>query len=309
VRYIASDANAAVKRARKLLRKKGRDTNDAFLIEGFILIEEALSAGVEIERVFLRGDDDETARALYAVPGFPGEGPGVGSDEGAGSGENPGPGVGSDEGAGSGENPGLGVGSGPGAGGIRVDALAEEIFDSIADTVTPRGVIAVAKIPSAPEGPRGDALLVLDRLQDPGNVGALMRTAYAMGFDGTLCVKGTSDPFSPKAVRASAGALFRLPVYDADSPAQAVDSLRAGGHRIILLDAGGASPCWDADLTGRVAMVVGNEGAGADEVFVRAADAIVRAPMTEGADSLNAAVAAGMAMYERCRQTDMRVGG
>jgi TrmH family RNA methyltransferase len=148
----------------------------------------------------------------------------------------------------------------------------------------------------------GDALLVLDRLQDPGNVGALVRTAGAIGFDGVLCVKGTADPFSPKAVRASAGALFRLPVYESGDPEEALDTLRSEGYRVVLLDAGGTSLCWEADITGRAAFIVGNEGGGVDPRFADSADVTVRVPMTAGAESLNAAVAAGIAMYERRRQ-------
>jgi TrmH family RNA methyltransferase len=274
LKYITSGANAAVKRARKLLQKKGRDTDGAFLIEGFILIEEAARSGIEIERVFLRGADadGEMERALEAIRGFArprADGP-QGSD------------------------------SPPR--GIDIIALSENIFDGIADAATPKSVIAVARKPSYATAARGDALLVLDRLQDPGNVGALIRTAGAIGFDGVLCVKGTADPFSPKAVRASAGALFRLPVYEVGDPDEALGTLRPEGYRVALLDAGGASLCWEADMTGRMAFVVGNEGGGADPRFAKAADVTIRVPMTKNAESLNAAVAAGIVMYERRRQ-------
>jgi TrmH family RNA methyltransferase len=282
VKYITSGANAAVKRARKLLQKKARDTDGAFLIEGFILIGEAARSGIEIERVFLRGDDTggEMARSLETIPGFSR----IRAD-GARDGEPSPPGV----------DPGVDPG-------IDMVSLSEDIFDGIADTVTPKSMIAVAKKPRYPAAERGDALLVLDRLQDPGNVGTLVRTAGAIGFDGALCVKGTADPFSPKAVRASAGALFRLPVYEAGGPSEALELLKSEGYRIALLDAGGAALCWEADITGRTAFVVGNEGGGVDPRFADSADVTVRVPMTAEAESLNAAVAAGIAMYERRRQ-------
>jgi TrmH family RNA methyltransferase len=277
LKYITSGANAAVKRARKLLRKKGRDTDGAFLIEGFILIGEAARSGIGIECVFLRGADadGEMARSLETIPGFAPQ-----RADGAHDNELP-------------------------SSGVDTISLSEDIFDSIADTVTPKSMIAVAKKPLYPADARGDALLVLDRLQDPGNVGALVRTAGAIGFDGALCVKGTADPFSPKAVRASAGALFRLPVYDAGDPGEALEILRSEGYRIALLDAGGSLLCWEADITGRTAFIVGNEGCGADARFTDAADVTLKVPMTAGAESLNVAVAAGIAMYERRRQTSV----
>jgi TrmH family RNA methyltransferase len=274
LKHITSGANALVKRARKLLRKKARDTDGAFLIEGFILIGEAARSGIVIECVFLRGDDadGEMERLLETIPALA-----PARAEGARDGE-------------------------PSSTGVDVISLSEDVFDGIADTVTPKSMVAVAKKPRYPIAIRGDALLVLDRLQDPGNVGALIRTAGAIGFDGALCVKGTADPFSPKAVRASAGALFRLPVYEAGEPEEAVETLRSEGYRIALLDAGGASLCWEADITGRTAFVVGNEGGGAAVCFLDSADVTISVPMTEGAESLNAAVAAGIAMYERRRQ-------
>jgi TrmH family RNA methyltransferase len=274
--YITSGANAAVKRARKLLQKKGRDTDDAFLIEGFILIGEAVRSGLEIERVFLRGADadGDMRRSLETIPGFAR----MHAEETRG-----------------------GASQVSGMPGVETVSLSENIFDGIADTATPKSMIAVAKKPHHTEAP-GDALLVLDRIQDPGNVGTLIRTAGAIGFDGALCVKGTADPFSPKAVRASAGALFRLPVYETGDPSVALEMLRSEGYRVALLDAGGASLCWDANITGRTAFIVGNEGGGVDPRFADAADITVRVPMTADAESLNAAVAAGIAMYERRRQ-------
>jgi TrmH family RNA methyltransferase len=195
-----------------------------------------------------------------------------------------------------------------------VTSLPEGVFDSIADTVTPKGMIAVARKPhhsaesgasdmdAGPGRAGAGALLVLDRIQDPGNVGALIRTAGAIGFDGALCVKGTADPFSPKAVRAAAGALFRLPVCERGGPEEALAHLRSEGYRIAVLDMRGSSLCWEADLTGRTAFVVGNEGGGVSTCFRDSADVTVRAPMTGGAESLGAVVAAGIVIYERYRQ-------
>ncbi|MDR1496220.1 MAG: RNA methyltransferase [Clostridiales Family XIII bacterium] len=288
MKHIASGANAAVKRARKLLQKKGRDTDDAFIIEGFILIGDAVRAGVEIERVFVRGAasagiiETELKELLTSDGEDSGVEPETRSAKSVTETE-----------------------TAKGAPrGIEVVSLAEDLFDALTDAVAPKGVIAVAKKPRRGTDMRGDALLVFDRLQDPGNVGTIIRAADAMGFDGVLCVKGTADPFSPKVVRAAAGALFRIPVYECEGPDEALARLRAGGYLIAALDVRGEALCWDVDLTGRVAFVVGNEGGGVDARFIDSSDITVRAPMTEGTESLNVAVAAGMAMYERRRQID-----
>jgi TrmH family RNA methyltransferase len=198
--------------------------------------------------------------------------------------------------------------------GVEVASLSEDIFDGIADTVTPKGMIAVAKKPHRPlEGRRmrgeskscflnSDALLVLDRIQDPGNVGTIIRTADAIGIGGVVCVKGTADPFSPKGVRAAAGALFRIPVHELGEPGDALDKLRLSGYRIAAVDANAIAPCWGTDLSGRVALVMGNEGSGLSSCFVDAVDIAIHIPMEEGAESLNVAVAAAIVAYERYRQ-------
>jgi TrmH family RNA methyltransferase len=264
LKTVASSANGAVKRARKLLSRKGRDTDAAFLIEGFILIREALRAGIELECVFARG----------AAPGTDANGLLAGEALEA-----------------------LDLPEG-------VDAmfLDAAVYDGLADTVTPKGMIAVARKPEQRTDGGGDALLVADRLQDPGNMGTLLRTADATGMDGVVCVKGTTDPFSPKVVRAAAGALFRIPVQESGTPAATALRLKEDGYRLLCLDMDGAVPCWDADMIGRIALVVGNEGGGVAREFLDAADAVVRVPMRAGAESLNAAAAASIAMYERLRQ-------
>jgi TrmH family RNA methyltransferase len=260
LKHITSGANAAVKRARRLLSKKARDTDDAFLIEGFILIEEAVRAGLELRDVFLREGsvNEDTASGLP---------------------------------------PGLTLPAG-----ARAAVLEASAFDSLSDTVTPKEAVAVAAKPAGPGIHEAEALLVLDRLQDPGNVGTLIRTAEAAGWDGIYAVKGTADPYMPKIVRAAAGALFRLPPAEGPEPEEACRALADAGYRIVALDMEGDAPYYEADLTGRVALVVGNEGGGVAEAFKEACDATAYIPMKDGAESLNAAVAASVAMYERRRQ-------
>jgi len=142
---------------------------------------------------------------------------------------------------------------------------------------------------------------VLDRVGDPGNVGAMMRSALAAGFDALWCTKGTADVFSDKAVRASAGAIFRLPVLEGLSAEDCVGLAKDAGARLLTCRAGGTD-IYETDLKGGIVLVIGNEGAGPQEVFLNEADGVIGIPMAEGAESLNAAAAAAIVMYEAGRQ-------
>jgi len=186
-------------------------------------------------------------------------------------------------------------------------ALEERLFRGLAGTVTPQPYIAVVKRPKAEDviarsgSDEAIHVLVLDRVGDPGNAGTMIRTALAAGIDGVWCVKGTADVFSDKAVRASAGALFRLPVREGLTAKECVEGAGALGMRIFVCDAGGAD-IYETDLTGNFALVIGNEGAGPREEFIKAADAVIGIPMAPESESLNAAAAAAVVMYEARRQ-------
>ena len=181
-------------------------------------------------------------------------------------------------------------------------ALEEKLFRELAGTVTPQPYLAVVKRP-ARGGFSGDAkrILVLDRVGDPGNAGTMARSALAAGMDSLWCVKGTADVFSDKAVRASAGAAFRLPVLEGLSAHDCVTLAREAGAKLLVCSAGGTD-LYETDLTGSFALVIGNEGAGPQKVFLEAADSVIGIPMAPGAESLNAAAAAAVVMYEARRQ-------
>lgn len=146
-------------------------------------------------------------------------------------------------------------------------------------------------------------LVVAAGVRDPGNLGALVRSAEAAGATGMLVVEGSADPFRDKALRGSSGSVFRLPVLaglDADS---CIEKLRAAGLRILVAeDAEAARPCWDVDFKVPVALVVGAEGSGVPEPFVATADERVVVPLAESVESLNVAVAAGVLLFEARRQ-------
>ncbi len=175
-------------------------------------------------------------------------------------------------------------------------------MNALSDTRANQGVLAVAETPRAELGslaPGAAAtLLVLDGVQDPGNVGTLARTAAAFGCGGLVRLPGTVDPWNPKAIRASAGALFRLPVVGAGLD-EALAWLDDGGFTLLGADAAG-EPIEDVvakSLPPRVALAVGNEGAGLAEPVRRGCDRVVAVPMRGATESLNVAVATGILLY------------
>ena len=179
--------------------------------------------------------------------------------------------------------------------GVRV---VEELND-LADTSTNQGVVVVAEIPPAtldgvPDADRS-TVLILDGVQDPGNVGTLIRSAAAFGCSIGAYLPGTVDPWNPKAVRASAGAVFRLPVVPGQ-PETVADWLNERGYLLLGADAAGR-PVDRLALSGRTALVVGNEGGGLSGFVRSRVDSLVAVPMAEAVESLNVAVAAGILLY------------
>ena len=188
--------------------------------------------------------------------------------------------------------------------GIDVCVLSRELFSRITDARTPQCIAAEAYKPEEPDLSglsAGANVLVLDRLQDPGNVGTLIRTAEAMGFSAVVLIKGTADPWQPKAVRSAAGSLLRLPVIHCESAADAAELLSRAGKTLYTAAAEGNADLWDLPLARNAAIVIGNEGAGASEEF-KASSRLLRIPMAGGTESLNAAAAGAVIMYESMRQ-------
>ena len=174
---------------------------------------------------------------------------------------------------------------------VPVVSVTEAVFQKMSDTDTPQGILGTFRIPEG-DFPSGRRILVLDGVQDPGNVGALIRTAVAAGLDGVVAVDSAS-PYSPKAVRASMGGVFRTVIARATRE-EALS--RLAGRTVVVLDMGGEN-LFNARVDGDFALVVGSEGRGLSEAFRSRADRVLALPMAGGIESLNAAVSAGIAMY------------
>lgn len=185
--------------------------------------------------------------------------------------------------------------------------LSHDVFASVAATEQSQGIAALMARPPARFLPRpGQLLLLLDRLQDPGNVGTLLRSAEAFGADAVLVTEGTADIWNGKALRASAGAALRVPVV------RWTEALRRSLLQLhvkimaAVAEEEGAVAVTEADLTGGCMLVVGNEGRGVSAELLALAEAKITLPMRGKTESLNAAVAGSVLLYEAARQRTAR---
>jgi TrmH family RNA methyltransferase len=246
---------------RDLHRRRGRERRGLALAEGVRLVEEALAARVPI-------------RGVAVAPGL------------------------------EGTPRGTALKSALERAGVRLEAVSDAELDMLADTEHPQGVVAVLEPPQwrledivpAPERP----VLVLGGVQDPGNVGTILRTTLGLGGAGVVALKGTADLYNSKVLRGSMGALFRLPAVMTDAPAYLAWAATSGVETWVTAA--------DGEPLGRrargrtpVALVLGNEGAGVGPAFSGGGHRRVAIPLDRGVESLNVAVAAGILLYEVAR--------
>jgi TrmH family RNA methyltransferase len=264
---ITSARNPAVVRARELERRKAaRDAERLYVAWGLHLVQEAIAAQAPITEAFV--------------------GPGLtASDEGR-----------------------LVLRSLERSG-CRLWRASPRVLDAIADGCGDQGVLLIVRRPAhevaSIMAAKPDLLLLPHGVQDPGNLGSLVRSALALGSRGLVALDGCADPFSGRAVRAAMGATFRLPVATAAAD-EALSACRAAGVQVVAADLSGEAVPPDVDLTRPTALLVGNEGAGLPERLRRVADHRVRIPMAGGASSLNVHAAAVALLYETARQRGFR---
>lgn len=280
---ITSTSNPHVKYARKLHRRRAREKEGRCLLEGVRLVADAATAGAS----FVLGFWEET---MLGVPG------------------------GRDLLSRLEATPPLG-------GFFRV---YPHVMSELADTETPQGIVVVAQRPQpdprallggADDGGKPSTVVVLDNVRDPGNVGTVIRSADASGASGVIYLPGTADPLGPKALRASMGSVFHLPVVPAEQAVLAYESqaasrselaaflpalLRSLGYRVYVADASARLSAWEASLGGRVAVVLGSEAEGADPALWAGCERL-SVPMFGLAESLNVAMAATVLLYEAAR--------
>jgi len=279
---ITSRENKWLKIFRGALRGTGPSEGEPIGVEGPKLVEDALRSGLQAEALLVSesGEASELEQLLRAA----GE-----SEEGIPR--------------------------------SRVMRTTDKLFASVAGTETPQGVAALFRQPvwefddvvrgaAAVDGSlRGDAALVvvMAAVQDPGNIGTIVRSAEAFGATGVVTTRGSADPWSPKALRASAGSGLRFPVLRGMAIPVLLAQLRVAGVRIVAASSHsvavtGARADAAADLREAVAIFIGNEGAGLPAEIEHGADARISIAMSAAVESLNAGVAASVVLYEAARQ-------
>jgi len=263
---IASNLQSTV---RDLQRRKARGRRGLAVLEGVRLIEEALAAGLAFKGALVAPELARTTRGQALVTELANHA-------------------------------------------VPVEAVGSRVFSGLAGTDTPQGVLAIVEprhwtVADVPTGRRGGgAVLVVDGVQDPGNVGTLIRTADALGGAATILLRGTADPMNPKALRAAMGATFRHPVIALDD-APFIAWARAAGLTLWAAASDGIPLARALHATGEtdgaelIAVIVGNEGAGIRPQLNAIAAQRVAIPLAHGAESLNVAVAAGILLYEVLR--------
>jgi RNA methyltransferase, TrmH family len=240
---ITSTQNAQVKQWQKLKRKKERTKTNTFLVEGFHLVEEAITAGWTIEKLILR---EETELPEWASH-------------------------------------------------LEAETVSEHVFKSITETETPQGIAAVVQMLDK-KLKRHNRILLLDAVQDPGNLGTIIRTADAAGYDAIYVGEGSADRYNDKVIRATQGSIFHLPVLTADLELL-VPELQDIGYTVWAAALEGAVDYRAVSAPEKTALLVGNEGAGIDKRLIAQSDMAVKIPIFGKAESLNVSIATGILLY------------
>jgi len=189
--------------------------------------------------------------------------------------------------------------------GIRTQLVAKRVYNAVVDTEASQGIVALVKLPrfqlSDVTG-NSPFLFLAHQLQDPGNLGTLIRSAEAFGARAVLLTEKTVSPVNQKAVRASAGSLFRMPVLAGFNPHRLLDDLRQHGFKLVAATAQGGEDFRKVDYRGPTALVVGNEGSGLPKSALQQIHLRVTIPLSVNVESLNVAVASSIILSEAARQ-------
>jgi TrmH family RNA methyltransferase len=269
---ITSRDNQWLKQFRAALRGTGPREGEPIGVEGPKLIEEALRSGLQAEALLVSEDGERAVSRIFRAAGS--------SDAGIAP--------------------------------SRVLRTTDQLFEGVSGTESPQGVAALFKqrawqFEEALRGPgelrtASPLVIVLAAVQDPGNVGTILRSAEAFGATGAVATRGTGDPWSPKALRASAGSALRLPLLRGMAIPVVLAQLKMARVRIYAASSARVDHPFEPDLREAAAIFVGNESSGVPAEVARAADAVISIPMADTVESLNAGVAASLVLFVAARQ-------
>lgn len=259
---ITSRDNSLLRQARSVRDGKAEEL---IFVEGLRLCEEALGSGLEIEAVIVSDELAEKEKAATLVAELA-------------------------------------------KASRRAAAVSEKLLESISYTKTPQGMVLLAKRPSSDiehfeaKQKENALVVVMHRINNPVNVGAILRTAEAAGATGAIATQDTSDPFSPKSLRGAMGSAFRLPVWSGPTYEETLAWCRRHQIQTICADVHATASYDQVDWKQPSALILGPESTGLTKEEIAAADHGVKIPMRSAAESLNVAVAAGVLLYEALRQ-------
>lgn len=195
------------------------------------------------------------------------------------------------------------------------ELVSDDVFKKMSDTATPQGILCVMEMPdfslrelvhglhnSKDSSTRSGLILVLEGIQDPGNLGTMLRTGEAAGVSFILADKQTVDLYSPKVIRSTMGAIFRTPVIYTDDLAGSIKELKSLGVNVYAAHLEGRRDYWSERYNQKTAFLIGNEGNGLSDEIASIADTLIKIPMKGSVESLNAAIAASLLMFEYARQ-------
>lgn len=266
IKSVTSRDNSLLRIARAV--RDGKDTEYIF-VEGLRLCEEALRSALEIEAVIV---SEELLRKERVAPVI------AELDQAA----------------------------------QRSASVSEKLLESISYTKTPQGIVVLARRPDSSEKRLASAIdnnsliVVLHQINNPVNVGAILRTAEAAGASGVIATRNTSDPFSPKALRGAMGSAFRLPIWTGPTYGGMIEWCRRREITTVCADAEAPLAHTEFDWTRATALIMGPESTGLSDAETASATQIVRIPMHGAVESLNVSVAAGILLFEAARQRSVR---
>jgi TrmH family RNA methyltransferase len=243
----------------KLKTKKGRTQEGKFLIEGLRLCEEAANSFWSIESVFYTQSFEEKIRGKKLLQKLQKLN-------------------------------------------FRMIQVKNHDLQKLSDTETPQGIMCVVKTMNHPIEDlwkkNFEFMVALDGIRDPGNVGTLIRTADALGVDGVILSDDTVEPYNPKVVRSTMGSIFHLPIFDEIDLEKTIPELKKRKFKILGTDVKEGKSLDNPDYSGKICLLMGNEGEGLNKNLIELSDEIIHIPIYGKAESLNVAVAGGILLYE-----------
>ena len=268
---ISSKDNEFIKHVKKLKDKKYRDLNNEYIIEGIKIIEEAINENANIKQVVICDDCEKTSNIpkdlMYEI--------------------------------------------------AKQECIyvTSKLFESLTDVTNPQGILAIVEKNTVKSQIAGneeqeidynqDIIVALDDIQDPGNLGTILRTVDSIGLNQILVSKGTADSYNPKVVRSTMGAIFRVKIIECEDLEKTLKEIKKHKFEIVVTSLQTKNSIYDIDYKKKV-IVIGNEANGVEENIQKLADKKVKIPMLGKTESLNASVATGIILYEYVRQKIQR---